>query len=143
MVTIKYGDLEEALEFVSSGELVEHSAYVSLDTGRIYWVCEDQPEDVPDDLETSDRYLEIPHKHDLDLGRSLVFRFVETRWPQRYERVQEMFHHRGAYRRFKELLDGEGRLDGWYAFEADATKQALKEWCEANGLQLTEAAADD
>ena len=24
----------------------------------------------------------------------------------------------------------------WYAFEADATKQALTEWCTANGLAL-------
>ena len=40
---------------------MENNAYISLDTGEIYWTSELNPveEDVPDDLETSDRYLAI------------------------------------------------------------------------------------
>lgn len=29
-------------------------------------------ENLPDDLKTSDRYLAVPHRNDLDLGRRLV-----------------------------------------------------------------------
>ena len=139
MVTIKYDDLSLAFDFVSSGAPMEHRAYVSLDTGRIYWISELNPveeEEIPDDLETSDRYLEIPHKNDLDLGQRLALRFSEKRLPHRYDRVVDIFGHRGAYRRFKELLAAEGRLEQWYAFEAEATEQALKEWCEENNLQI-------
>jgi len=141
MVTIKYDDLSLAFEFVSSGAPMEHRAYVSLDTGRIYWVSElhpDEEEEIPDDLETSDRYLEIPHKNDLDLGRRLVLRFVEERLPHRYDRVEDIFRHRGAYRRLKELLAVEGCLEQWHAFEAEATEQALKEWCRDNDVHLVE-----
>jgi hypothetical protein len=39
-------------------------------------------EDLPDDLETSDRYLAIPHKNDLDLGNNLALRFVEEQFAE-------------------------------------------------------------
>jgi hypothetical protein len=86
MVTVKYDHLWLAFDFVSSGAPTEHCAYVSLDTGRIYWMSELNPiedEDIPDDLETSDRYLEIPHKNDLDLGKRLALRFAEEQLAHR------------------------------------------------------------
>jgi hypothetical protein len=140
MVRVKYDDLSMAFDFVRSAGPMEHAAYVSLDTGAIYWVSEENPiedDELPDDLDTSDRYLEIPHKNDLDLGRELAFRFVEARLPDRFTDVENFFQHRGAYARFKDLLEAEGRLEEWYAFEAEATERALREWCEANGIQLT------
>jgi hypothetical protein len=145
MVTLKYDDLSLAFDFVSSGAPMEHRAYVSLDTGKVYWFSEldDVEEDeVPDDLESSGRYLEIPHKNDLDLGRQLALRFVEERLPNRYNRVADIFHRRNAYRRFKELLAAEGRLEQWYAFETEATERALREWCRENNIQLAERDED-
>jgi hypothetical protein len=141
MVTIKYDDLSAAFDFVSFAPPMEHQAYVSLDTGAIYWVSETSPseeEDVPADLETSDRYIAIPHKNDLDLGRRLALRFAEEQLPHRYESVEDCFRHRGAYARFKELLAAEGCLDKWYAFEAESTERALKNWCNENQIHLTE-----
>jgi len=141
MVTIKYDDLSLAFDFVSSGAPMEHRAYVSMETGKVYWISElnpDDEEEIPDDLETSGGYLEIPHKNDLDLGRQLALRFVEERVPHRYNRVSDIFHSRGAYRRFKELLAAEGLLEQWYAFETEATEQALKEWCQQNNIHLVE-----
>ena len=141
MVTIKYEDLSLAFDFVGSGAPMEHRAYVSLDTGAIYWVSELSPvkeEEIPDDLETSDRYLEIPHKNDLALGHQLALRFVEEHLVHRYNRVADIFHHRGAYRRFKELLAAEGCLERGYAFEADATERALEQWCGENEIRLVD-----
>lgn len=139
MVTIEYDDLSLAFDFVSSGDRMEHNAYVSLDTGKIYWVSEEEPleeEEVPDDVETSPRYLAIPHKNDLDLGRALVMRFIEERLPHRYASVEDIFRRKGAYGRFKDLLSREGRLEEWYAFEAEATDRALREWCRENGIDV-------
>jgi Uncharacterised protein family (UPF0158) len=140
-VKIKYDDLSLAFDFVSSGAPMEHRAYVSLETGKVHWVSELNPveeEEIPDDLETSGLYLEIPHKNDLDLGRQLALRFVEERLPDQRSRVADIFHSRGAYRRFKELLAGKGCLEQWYAFEAEATEQALREWCQENDIHLSE-----
>ena len=87
----------------------------------IYWISETNPieeDDLPADLETSGRYLAVPHKNDLDLGTNLALRFVEERLPDRYRDVEVTFRRRGAYARFKELLAAEGCLEEWYAFEA-------------------------
>ena len=139
MVTVKYADLSAAFDFVSFAAPMEHRAYLSLDTSTIYWISETNPieeEDLPDDLETSDRYIAIPHKNDLDLGNQLALRFVEEHLPHRYATVQEFFRHRRAYARFKDLLAAEQCLENWYAFEAECTEQALRDWCKANQIQL-------
>jgi hypothetical protein len=122
MVTVKYDDLSAAFDFVSFAAPFEHRAFVSLDTGAIYWISETSPideEDLPDDLETSDRYIAIPHKNELDLGNNLALRFAEEQLPHRYVTIAAAFRHRGAYARFKELLAAEGCLEKWYAFEAE------------------------
>lgn len=141
MVKVKYDDLSAAFDFVSFAAPFEHQAFVSLDTGAIHWMSETSPldeEDLPDDLETSDRYLAIPHKNDLDLGNNLALRFVEEQLPNRYADVEGFFRRRGAYARFKELLAAEGCLEKWYAFEAESTKRALRQWCEANEIHFVE-----
>jgi hypothetical protein len=53
-------------------------------------------EDVPDDLETSDRYIAIPHKNDLDLGRRLALRFAAQELPDRYEQAKDFFRRLSA-----------------------------------------------
>jgi hypothetical protein len=58
--------------------------------------------------------------------------------PHQYDRAADIFHSRGAYRRFKELLAAENLLEQWYAFEAEATEQALKQWCQENNIRLIE-----
>ena len=107
MVAVRYDDLALAFDFVSGGPPMEHNAYISIDTGQIYWTSELTPaeEEVPDDLETSDRYIAIPHKNDLDLGRNLALRFVAQELPERYGRAEAFFRSKGAYARFKQLLE--------------------------------------
>jgi hypothetical protein len=139
MVAVTLDDLSMALEFVSPGLLGEHDAYVSLDTGQVYLVSDlndDFDEEVPDDLETSDRYLAIPHKNELDLGRRLALRFVAQELPGCYDQVAGFFRRQGAYGRFKDLLERKGRLELWYSFEADAVDRALRQWCAENGLEI-------
>jgi hypothetical protein len=138
VVTVKYEDLSAAFDFVNFGAPMEHQAYISIDTGTIYWISDVSPleEEIPEDLETSDRYIAVPHKNDLDLGSDLALRFATEELPGLYNRVEEFFRHRGAYARFKELLASEGCLDKWYAFEAESTERALRNWCTENGINV-------
>ena len=140
MVTVKYSDLSAAFDFVSFAAPMEHHAYLSLDTGAIHWISELNPieEEVPDDLETSDRYIAIPHKNDLDLGSYLALRFAAEELPSEYARIESFFRHPGAYARFKELLARENCLDKWYTFEAASTETALRDWCTQNNITLVE-----
>ena len=138
MVVVKYEDLSAAFDFVSFAAPMEHQAYISIDTGTIYWISELSPleEEIPEDLETSDRYIAIPHKNDLDLGSDLALRFAAAELPDRYNMVAQFFRYRGAYARFKELLASESSLDRWYAFEAESTERALRDWCTANDISV-------
>jgi hypothetical protein len=141
MVAVKLDDLSLAFDFVSYAAPAEHNAYVSLDTGKIYWTSDSSDafdEEIPDDPGTSDRYLAIPHKNELDLGRHLALRFVARELPRRYDQVEDFFRRQGAYARFKDLLEREGVLERWYAFEADAVESALRQWCAENGLELVQ-----
>ena len=138
MVTVKYEDLSAAFDFVSFAAPMEHQAYISIDTGAIHWISQANPleEEIPEDLETSDRYIAIPHKNDLDLGSDLALRFAAEELPGLYNRVEQFFRHRGAYARFKELLASEGCLDKWYAFEAESTERALRSWRAENDINV-------
>ncbi|SAL05808.1 hypothetical protein AWB78_07712 [Caballeronia calidae] len=141
MVAVRYDDLSLAFDFVSYAAPTEHNAYVALDTGKIYWTSDSSDafdEEIPDDLVTSDRYLAIPHKNELDLGRRLALRFVAQELPACYDQVEGFFHRQGAYARFKDLLEREGVLERWYSFEADAVESALRQWCAENGLELVQ-----
>lgn len=55
MVVVKYEDLSAAFDCVSFAAPMEHQAYISIDTGTIYWISELNPleEEAPEDQETS------------------------------------------------------------------------------------------
>ena len=93
-------------------------------------------EEIPEDLGESDRYIAIPHKNDLNLGSDFALRFAAEQLPNLYSRVERFFRHRGAYAQFKDLLASEACLDKWYAFEAESTAQALKNWCAENEINV-------
>jgi len=138
MVVVNRDDIELAFSFVSSSAPMENQAYISLDTGQIYWVSEFNPveEEVPEDLESSDRYLALPHKNELCRGRNLALDFAHDELPDRYHEVEAIFHRKGAYRRFKDLLASVGLLDKWHKFEEAALDQALREWCAAHSIAI-------
>jgi hypothetical protein len=109
-----------------------------LETGRIYWKSDCGDEELPDDLGDPDRYLAVPDKNDLPLGKALVLRFVAAELPNDYAKVEGFFRQRGAYARVKEFLGSAGRLDAWYAFETTETEVTLRRWCCDNGIQVAD-----
>jgi hypothetical protein len=138
MATVNHSDLEEALAFVRSEPSMESAAYIARDTGEIYFTSEIDSLDaeVPDDLETSDQYVAIPHKNDLGLGRDLALLFVAQRLPDHSGGARAIFRQPGAYARFKSLLQSQGLQQDWFRFEADATATALRAWCAENGIEV-------
>lgn len=131
-------ELELAFEFVSFGRPMEHEAYLCLDTGELHWHSEigDNEEELPEDVDDPEKYLAIPHKNDLDLGTRLVLRFAAEQLPDAYDKVEAIFSRPGAYGRLKELLDQRGMLEQWYQYEEQAQQAALRDWCEANGIEV-------
>lgn len=143
-VVVTLDDLESALGWVSAGGPFENAAYVSKATGRIFYASDDgdsmTEDELPEDVEDSTRYLPVPHKNDLDLGRDLVLRFVDEHMPGSHDEVRGYFRRRGAYARFKDLLHRAGRLEQWFEYERRATQEALLAWAADNGLTVVPGA---
>jgi len=135
-VTIKLEDLVYAFDWTSTGGGFGNTAYISLKTGETFHTSEsgDVFDDIPEDIGDPALYLPVPDKAALDLGRELVLRFAEAELPKDYQAIRDIFRSRGAYARFKDLLDRRDKLEAWYAFETQATEQALRAWAEENGV---------
>ena len=98
----------------------------------------DEIEELPEDIDDREKYVAIPDKRDLDLGRRLVFRFVREFLPDDYDEVSRLFSRRGAYGGFRDLLHRRHAVKQWYDFENKATEAALREWCESESIELTD-----
>jgi len=93
-------------------------------------------EELPDDI-GDEKYISIPDKRQLDLGKPLVLDFAREFLPDDYDEVRHIFSRGGAYRRYKDLLVRRGVLDLWYDFSNKAEQAALPEWCAENGIDLS------
>jgi len=132
-----YNTIEEAFFFVSGAQPYEHTAVVNRVTGESFYASEMAGYDeIPEDAEGSDDYLWIPHKNDLDLGKPLVMSFILSSSPDLYDEILDIFRRKGAYGRFKDLLEQKGLLEEWYAFEEGKIREALLRWCVENGAVL-------
>ena len=135
---VKYDDLLAAYEWVSSSP-DDSEAFVSRATGGVHWSSStiELDEELPEDIGNGRIYVAVPNKHDLDLGKSLVLAFAEEQIPESYQAVAGFFRQRGAYGRFKDLLERKGVLEAWYDYEAKATERALREWAAEEGLLVS------
>jgi len=91
---------------------------------------------LPDDIDDGREYVAVPHKNELDLGKNLAIGFAELELPELSNTVQAFFRQRGAYGRFKDLLQRKGCLETWYEYEMQAVKDALRKWCRENGIAV-------
>jgi hypothetical protein len=137
---VSLNDLREAFEFVCAGGGGEHQAFLCKQSGKLYYHSElcDDLDILPDDVDDSEKFLQIPDKRDLDLGKPLGLDFACQFLPDDLNDVRQFFSRRGAYARFKDLLDRRGALDQWYDFEAKAEERALRMWCDLNSIEVSD-----
>jgi hypothetical protein len=137
---VRFEEIQEAFEFVSAAGVGEHQAFLCMQSGKIYWQSDlsDLDDELPDDIEDDEKYLAIPDKRELDLGKPLVLDFARQVLPGDLDEVRRIFSKRGAYANFKDLLIRRRVLEQWYAFEEEATARALREWCELNSIALAD-----
>ena len=134
---ISFDDIENAFFFVSMDQQNMHNAYLCKESGQIFYTSEiGDSDELPEEIDDLDKYIAIPHKNDLELGKALVIEFTSEYLPKELERVYSIFRHKGAYSRYKELLERKGFLDEWYKYENERQKMALKEWCIENDIEI-------
>ncbi len=135
-MSIDYGDLELAFDFVSSGYEGEHAAYLDKISGEIYYESDASEDVLPEDIFENEKYIEIPSKLEFGLGKPLAIEFAQINLKEDLEQVYSFFSSRGAYSKFKTLLENRNKLESWYAYEKEALKKALLEWCAENEISI-------
>ena len=136
-MAISFSDIEDAFFFVSMDQQYMHNAYLCKETGEMFYTSEaGDSDELPEDIDDPEKYIAIPHKNELDLGKTLVIEFTSTYLPEELKKVYSIFRHRGAYSRYKNLLESKGALEDWYKFENERQKVALKEWCQENNIEI-------
>ena len=140
MPTVSLDQLQDAMEWVSSYP-VDNEAYICRQTGKIYWVAGDpgmidEEEEVPENIHDADKYIPVPDKRYFDLGNQLAFDFTSQYLTERYDDVRDMFRGKGAYRRFKDILERKELLEEWHRYSDERSAKELAEWCELEGLTL-------
>ena len=144
LVPITFETLESALQWSSSGAPYENEALLSRATGDLFLrsIQGDFGEELPDDIDDGTVYIAVPHKNDLDLGLSLVLAFADEHAPKHLSAIESFFRQRGAYAKFKALLERAQLLDRWYEYEAAATRKALEAWADENGFTVVRSGSD-
>jgi hypothetical protein len=93
-------------------------------------------DELPDDINDEEKYVALPDKRELGLGKPLVLDFARQFLPDDFDDVRYFFSRRGAYPKFKALLARRSAIDDWHAFEAKATEQALRDWCALHSIEI-------
>jgi hypothetical protein len=134
---VSFPDLLDAFEFGDD----ENSAVLCKKTGKIYWrfaLSEEPSDELPDDIDDDETYIEVPNKRELGLGKPLVLAFVREFLPDDVDKVRYIFSKRGACGKFRTLLARRNAVDRWHNFESQATDRALREWCVLNSIEIVD-----
>ena len=137
MMAVSFDDIENAFFFVSMDQQFMHNAYLCKESGEIFYTSEmGDSDELPEDIDDPGKYISIPHKNELDLGKALVIEFISENLPEELDRVYSIFRRKGAYSKYKDLLERKGVLEDWYNFENERQKVALEQWCNENNIEI-------
>lgn len=139
MSAVNLDELEGAAMAVEDGG-GSVTALVSRETGMIHLLNDeymDEEAPVPSARAGEDGYVGVPSAGTLGIGDGLVLRFAATHLADDQDTVRDMFRDRDT-EGFARLLQERGAREAWERFHDDATRTALRRWCEENGLQLAE-----
>ena len=96
-MAVSFSDRRLAFEFVNSSGMGENEAYLDRQSGKIYWHSEfgDNDKELPNDID-DEKYISIPHKRELALGRLLVLDFAREFLRVDYDEVRDIFSWKGC-----------------------------------------------
>lgn len=139
-MTASFPEILLGHEFVDEGG-GQHEALLCRQTGKVYWRSEasdleEFENELPDDIEDDEKYIAIPDKKELGLGKPLVLDFAREFLPDDFGEVRYIFSKRGAYQKFRALVTRRNVLDRWYEFQSKATERALREWCKYHSIEV-------
>jgi len=90
-VTCQFSDVRNVFDFVSLRQPWANEAYLDRETGAIYRQSDHTDLSdalLPDAIDDTDRYVPVPHKTDLSLGKPLGLQFTAQYLPAQLDHVR-------------------------------------------------------
>ena len=138
-MNIKLSTLTEAMDSV----LEEATQEYDKATGEIHFIYDGMVDgEINQELEEyickSDDFIALPEKYeinDYEIMREFIYTLPNGRMQ---DNLLNAISGRGAFRRFREVLDDYGKTEKWYAYKEAAYEQIAREWAERYGIEIIE-----
>jgi hypothetical protein len=150
---VKLSDIVEGMDFRSD----ERSSFLNLITGEVVSVTDEELraaehdarlEDFPEwqhdairiarDIVEADHYLPLPDRFEIN-EYSIMERFcLSVEDDDLRDDLCDAIRGRGAFRRFKDRVQGYGMAEDWYRYRDEALREIAMAWCEEHGIPYTE-----
>ena len=137
-------DIREAFEFVCAGGGGEHQAFLCKQSGKLYChsdLCDDL-DILPNDIDDTEKFLQIPDKKELDLGKPLALDFRPPIPARRLRRRSTIFQQKGRLRQILRIcwVEGACSISGTIS-RRKPRKEHLRMWCDLNSIEARRIAA--
>jgi hypothetical protein len=111
--SVRSSDVLDAYGSSRFGAPSDVRTFLNLEIREVRFTSEilELDKDETEDWEESDSIIELPNKHDLNLGQRLVFAFADAELSEDDARkLKPFFRRRGVYSRFNDLLESRSML---------------------------------
>ena len=102
-----------------------------LSTGMDNEGLENEIEDNPE------RFLRLPTKFEIH-EYNIMEEFIQTLKGEDADKLEQVIQGRGAFRRFKDMVNRRGITKQWYDFQADYYRNLAIAWCQEHGIEYVE-----
>jgi hypothetical protein len=149
---VKLQDVIDALQFTedcNSYFLDRRTGEIELITEEVWSAAEDDEplSSYPEwernlilkarEIQNTDHFIELPNKTDIN-SYEIMERFChQYQNRQISEKLSAVIKGKGAFRRFKNMIDDLEIHDEWHHFEHQQLEDLAVEWLEANGIPFT------
>lgn len=135
-------NLEVVLDAIETAD-DNYTYFLDLETGESVFLADElatglDNEGLEDEIDENwNRYLRLPTKFEIHEYR-IMEEFVWTLKGERANKLERAIQGRGAFRRFKDMINYMGIEQQWYDYEAEYYKKLAIKWCQEQGLEYVE-----
>ncbi|MFC3909058.1 UPF0158 family protein [Legionella dresdenensis] len=152
MNKVKLSDIINALEF----QFDESSSFIDKRTNEVCVISDEElsyAEDGNDDypgwmeeniaiakayLEDDSNFIALPLQEEVNEYRIMENFANSITDKHNQDKLFIALSGKGAFRRFKDTVNFLGIADGWYKYRDDQYKKFALEWCEMNGIEVSD-----
>ena len=113
--------------------------FLDLETGKSVLLADELSTGMDNEgLENEiERFFRLPTKFEIH-EYNIMEEFIQTLKGEDADKLEQVIQGRGAFRRFKDMVNRRGITKQWYDFQADYYRNLAIAWCQEHGIEYVE-----